>query len=307
MKQRIDGRDMFIVSGQTLAKEENDAFKKGLLAGERSAVAAMNDIMRGYIGTVENALSEVSRLYRIEDRWECLRASYAKLNQDYNTTRDLLDTITEDYAVLSGEWSTAAAVGHEAEDLRRELEKLCEVMPPKISSRIQDVLDAVDARDSLAFVMKMQDGDLPGHIEPQPPAELVEFAKRHGVEVKQAAMRGRFYADVGRVVVLAGGDAKTCARLESVMSTKDGHTIDEALASLAAATVDDEAAHLEVCALIGDQERAFFRQFPRAALLTTRSGFCFPNTSAFATPWLARIACIANSMAYLQELEASNA
>ena len=121
---------------------------------------------------------------------------------------------------------------------------------------------ALKARTALGrsgdVVRAMEAAQLPTKpAEPKPPAELVEFAERHGVEVERAAAANRFCASVRNVEVFgsAGKQLEPCA--SNSKHVRYGDTIDEALANLAAATVDDEEAHLEVCGLIGDVRKVF--------------------------------------------------
>jgi hypothetical protein len=85
-----------------------------------------------------------------EQAYQDLRAA---LGSEDTTWGELIGEV----ARIKREWSTSAAAGHEAEDLRRELNRLCErdeITPEDL----QGVMDSVDARDSLAFLMSKDQG-----------------------------------------------------------------------------------------------------------------------------------------------------
>jgi hypothetical protein len=133
--------------------------------------------------------------------------------------------------------------------------------------------------------------------EPQPPAELVAFAERHGVEVRQCARRPyRHKVEVSCVSIFAGdGDETRIYCHHEGHGYVDGATIDEALAKLAAATVDDEEVHLEVVGLIQCQSDACI--LPDGMLHNTNGEMWWVSFRssplqgpAARSPWLAVIA-----------------
>lgn len=183
------------------------------------------------------------------------------------------------------------------------------------SFRVSDIVEELP----LAFFGATEREDPP--VELQPPAELVEFAERHGVEVEHNRATKHFDVCVGRAVV--GYEPGGFYALHEDHRQQDGDTIPEALASLAAATVDDEEAHLEVCGLVdecvGGSKKAFRDtvKIPDGCKLevcghgwwvhTTPEGSHMSNGIIGKTPWLAWKLARGHVLRLAKEMEAPNA
>jgi hypothetical protein len=139
----------------------------------------------------------------------------------------------------------------------------------------------------------------------------VEFAKRHGVEVEPAVCDGHPRVMIGNIRV-GRGPLLYYAATPGMSRLSD--TIPEALARLAAATVDDEEAHLEVCGLVEGMwlANAFRERFPDAELSRGVDAVSFQRWWVDGgpqrkSPWLARKATIEQCRKRLEALEAHNA
>jgi hypothetical protein len=139
--------------------------------------------------------------------------------------------------------------------------------------------------------------------EPQPPGELVAFAERHGVDLKRwyiGTDDEQWIAGAANDVRVGTSDEGFWAKAsgsgeEFTTTTRHAPTIDEALAKLAAATVDDEAAHLEVVGLIRSQTDACI--LPDGMLHNTSGDMWWVSFRSYPmqgpaarSPWLAVIA-----------------
>jgi len=68
--------------------------------------------------------------------------------------------LENELASLKARWDSSAKVGHEAEDLRREIEDLIGAYGEIDHDELQAVLDRVDARDSLAWLQSRDDAKM---------------------------------------------------------------------------------------------------------------------------------------------------